>query len=296
LKPLTEFQDFLLHNNTNKTFSCDYAEITGDIFSLNADVAIGHCVSKCFTMSKGIATQFEAQFNNKDKLINQRKNITEVLHLKINGQWILYLITKNNHYDKPTYSNIFKTLKNTKQFCTENKIRTLALPKICSGLDKKQWDIIADMIRFIFQNSITKIRIFTLPKNENIQKSDILNTSYNIISNTNINYSLKKEIEFIAGSFVKLKEVPYDGDWGAHALRLCLQNLNINKTTAEILNMLTIPNLKSGYYFKHDDLAFICDQFKINLFIIYEINENSNAIVYWKPSRHNIGIFHKNCH
>jgi hypothetical protein len=40
-------------------------------------------------------------------------------------------------------------LKNTKQFCTENKITTLALPKICTGLDKKQWDIISNMIQFI---------------------------------------------------------------------------------------------------------------------------------------------------
>lgn len=147
LNPLTEFQDFLLHNNKDKTFMCDYADITGDIFSLDANIAIGHCVSKCFTMSKGIATQFETRFNNKEKLINQRKNITEVSHLKLNDQWILYLITKNNYYDKPKYSNIFKTLKNTKQFCIENKITTLALPKICTGLDKKQWDIIANMIQ-----------------------------------------------------------------------------------------------------------------------------------------------------
>lgn len=58
--------------------------------------------------------------------------------------------------------------------------------------------------------------------------------------------------------------------------------------------MLTIPSLKSGYYSKNDDLAFICDHFKINLFIIYGINESSNAMVYWRPSRQNSGIFHNN--
>lgn len=213
-------------------------------------------------------------------MINQHKNITEVSHLKQNDQWILYLNTKKNYYDKSTYLNIFKTLKNTKQFCTENKITTLALPKICTGSDKKQWDIISNMIQFIFQNSITKIRIYSLPGNENDQKDNISNTSYNIISDSYFNDNLKNKIALIAGSFVKSKEIPSDGDCGAHALRVCLQNHNINKTTIEILNMLTISNLKSGYYLKDDDLAFICDQFKINLFIIYEINENSNAIVY----------------
>jgi hypothetical protein len=45
-------------------------------------------------MSKGIAVKFKKQFNNKDKMINQHKNITEVSHLKQNDQWILYLNTK----------------------------------------------------------------------------------------------------------------------------------------------------------------------------------------------------------
>lgn len=296
MNPLTKFQEFLLHDNKNKKITCDYAETTGDIFSLNTDIAIGQCVSKCFTMTEGIMSQFKTGFNNKDKLINQHKNITEVAHLKLNDQWILYLITKNDHNEKSTYLNIFKTLENTKQFCTENKITTLALPKICTDSDKKQWDIIANMIQFIFQNSITKIRIYSLPERENDQKSYTSNTNYNIISNSNFNDTLKNEITLIAGSFVKLKEVPRDGDCGAHALRVCLQNHNINKTTIEILNMLTIQNLKSGYYLKDDDLAFICDQFKINLFIIYEINENTNAIVYWKPNRQNIGIFHRKNH
>jgi len=75
-------------------------------------------------MTKGIVSQFKTRINNKDKLINQHKNITEVAHLKLNDQWILYLITKNDDNEKSTYSNIFKTLENTKQFCTENKITT----------------------------------------------------------------------------------------------------------------------------------------------------------------------------
>jgi len=64
-----------------------------------------------------------------------------VAHLKIN-KWILYLITKEKYYKKQLYENLFKTLQNTRQFCIENKITTLALPKICCGLDKKDWDIV----------------------------------------------------------------------------------------------------------------------------------------------------------
>ncbi|XP_060873721.1 uncharacterized protein DDB_G0283697-like [Metopolophium dirhodum] len=68
------------------------------------------------------------------------------------------------------------------------------------------------------------------------------------------------------------------------------------QTTVELLNMLGIPNCKSGYYLKDDDLAFICDQFNFNLYLIHENSEYTNAIIYWKLNRKNIGIFNKNCH
>ena len=60
--------------------------------------------------------------------------------------------------------------------------------------------------------------------------------------------------------------------------------------------MLNIPNCESGYYLKDDDLAYICDQFNMNLYIIYETLDYTNAIVYFKPNRKNIGIFNKNVH
>lgn len=60
--------------------------------------------------------------------------------------------------------------------------------------------------------------------------------------------------------------------------------------------MLTINKIKYGYNFKDDDLAYICDYFGMDLFIIAENNDNSYAIVYWKTNRPSIGIFHKDNH
>ena len=60
--------------------------------------------------------------------------------------------------------------------------------------------------------------------------------------------------------------------------------------------MLTINKIKSGYNFRDDDIAYICDHFGMNLFIITENKDTSNAIVYWKTNRSNIGIFCKDNH
>ena len=304
LNPLNEFQKFLLSNNNRTDFRCDYSEQKVNIFSLPNNIAIGHCTSQCLTMSKGTALQFRNKFNNVQNLIDQEKKPTEIAYLKNGRQWILYLITKNKYYDKSAYTKIFSTLANTRKFCIENNITTLALPKICTGQDKKDWNVISTMIKFIFQNTQIKIIICLLPTNENekqnkyFKNNDSQTTNITIGKNFNntINDNLKNEITLIAGSFIKTENVPGDGDCGAHALRICLKQHGIYRKTVELLNMLGIPNCKSGYYLKDDDLAFICDQFNLNLYLIHEDSENTNAIIYWKLNRKNIGIFNKDCH
>ncbi|KAF0691957.1 Uncharacterized protein FWK35_00038490, partial [Aphis craccivora] len=187
-EPESGFQNFLISNNANATRACDYLEVTGDIFSLDKTWAIGHCVCKYLTMSQGIALKFKNKFNNIKQLINQNKNTNEIAYLSTDDQWLLYLITKDNNYnDKHKYSNIFKTLENTKQFCIKNKIKKLAFPKICSGLDNKKWDITSNMIKFIFKNTFIKIKILSLPEGKG---NNLLQNYENIYPiNDNKNYS-----------------------------------------------------------------------------------------------------------
>jgi len=52
--------------------------------------------------------------------------------------------------------------------------------------------------------------------------------------------------------------------------------------------MLIIPNWKSVYYLKDDDLTYICYQFNMFLCIIYETSDYTNTLVL--PNRENIGI------
>jgi len=180
-----EFEKFVIKNLTQTQLPVvnNYEEIIGDIFSAN--YAIGHCVSRCLSMHKGIALEFRNRFQNIEGLKKQNKQITEVAHLKINGNWILYLITKLKYFNKPTWLNIFKTLKNTKKFCEINKIYTLALPKICSELDRKEWNIVSILIKIVFENSPTKIKIYQLPKKDLIV--DGKNSNSKLFINPRIN-------------------------------------------------------------------------------------------------------------
>jgi len=214
----------------------------------------------------------------------------------MNDKWVLYLITKEKYYEKPLYAIIFKTLQNTKLFCIKNNITTLALPKISCGLDKKDWNIISTMIKFTFRNSNIKIQIFCLPQDQDIKKPSVSPIKNDI---ENINEELKNKILQTAASFIKTEVTPKENDSGAHSLSICLQNLGFNISTLDILQIINISNHKSGYNFSNNDMAYICDQFKLNLYIIFE-NEieskeiNTTANIYWKSNRPSIGVFNKN--
>lgn len=161
-KQKNNFQQFLLQNSETYRTKCRYHDIIGNIFTEQINDAIAHCVSKDFKMKAGIAQQFKERFEDVDVLKAQNKKLKEIAFLKKNKQWILYLITKDAYNDKPTYEDIFNTLQNLKQFCINQSIHNLGLPKVCSGLDKKEWDLISKMIKFTFQNTDITIRIYEL--------------------------------------------------------------------------------------------------------------------------------------
>jgi len=72
-------------------------EVEGDLFQATEDYALGHCVSKDFKMSEGIALEFTRKFGPIDKLLLQNKHVTEKAAIKCDKRNILYIITMDSH-------------------------------------------------------------------------------------------------------------------------------------------------------------------------------------------------------
>jgi hypothetical protein len=70
-------------------------------------------------MLKRIMLKFR-KFGRIEQLQLQRKQITEIVYLKQENRFIIYLITEENHWEKPTYENLFKAFINLKTLCEEN--------------------------------------------------------------------------------------------------------------------------------------------------------------------------------
>lgn len=139
-----------------------YTERKKDLFSVDNDYYLAHCISADFGMGKGIVIEFNRKFDMKNKLINKYPNYIQKW-LGTHGDCILEgkvlnLITKERYYEKPTLNTLKKSLNKMKEICLNNDITKIAMPKIGCGLDKLSWIDVKQLLFETFQD--TDIEIF----------------------------------------------------------------------------------------------------------------------------------------
>ncbi|KAL4136407.1 hypothetical protein QTP88_007955 [Uroleucon formosanum] len=168
------YQQFIEEVQTKLITNPNVIEVQGDLFETSKDIALGHCVSKDFKMSQGIALEFRRKFGQIENLTNQNKEVTEITSIQHNDQNILYIITKNHHQEKPTYETFYQAIKNLRTFCEENQIEKLALPKIGSGHDQLNWDQVRTILRYVFKKSKIKLIIYVDTTYSEQEKQNII--------------------------------------------------------------------------------------------------------------------------
>ena len=115
-------------------------------------------------MSAGIAAQFVRLNPELVKLRSNHQNLKTgslIAHFSCkNGNWIYNLVTKNRHYDKPTYHNLRKSLCRMKSHMVTYGIKEINLPQIVCGLDKLEWTRVLKIILSLFANTDIRVNIF----------------------------------------------------------------------------------------------------------------------------------------
>ena len=115
-------------------------------------------------MSAGIATQFVRLYPELEKLRPHYRNLKAgsliAQFSSQNGNWIYNLVTKNRHYDKPTYYNLRKSLCRMKSHMLTYGIKEINLPQIGCGLDKLEWARVFNIILCLFANTDIRVNIF----------------------------------------------------------------------------------------------------------------------------------------
>lgn len=121
----------------------------GDLFDMDQEWCLAHCVGSDFIMGKGIATIFKSKYGNVDWLLQNSKGVGTTLLLpknKINRN-VFYLITKKwSRYSKPTYVDLENSIIDMFYQAKLHGINKIAMPKIGCGLDGLEWNLVKKII------------------------------------------------------------------------------------------------------------------------------------------------------
>ncbi len=130
----------------------------GDLFELDREYPLAHCISSDFALGKGVALEFNKRYKMGSKL---RNNYT------INGKVpncirvdnVYNLITKPLYWHKPTYKTLEGSLRLMKAQMIEKGENKVAMPMIGCGLDKLQWGAVIEIIRDVFLDTDIEVRV-----------------------------------------------------------------------------------------------------------------------------------------
>ncbi len=135
-----------------------YKEEIRDLFSVSEDYYLAHCISADFGMGKGIAVEFNKNFDMKRKLtdkypdyINNYRSNQLGGTVLIEGR-VINLITKERYWQKPTYGTLQAALNAAKSQLPPD-CKKIAMPIIGCGLDRLQWNKVSEIIKDVFKDT-----------------------------------------------------------------------------------------------------------------------------------------------
>ncbi|KAL4088518.1 hypothetical protein QTP88_023612 [Uroleucon formosanum] len=155
------YQAFLKADEIKLGPTKNIVERTGDLFSVDAGISLAHCVSADFQSGKGIAFEFRNRFGKVSELRRQKCQITEIATINVNNHQVFYIITKEFFWQKASYEILFQSLQNLKSICVKYKVTQLASPRLGCDLDGLKWEVVRNMLRYIFRDSPVYIQIYT---------------------------------------------------------------------------------------------------------------------------------------
>lgn len=163
---VNEIIDYCLRSNCVEEKEMSINEIKQDLFTVPQGYYLAHCISGDYALGAGIAKKFDEVYNMRFKLHKNYPipdgekfaNVGKALFIDN----VFNLVTKDRCYHKPTYDTLRRTLEDMKEQCIALDIDRIAMPKIGSGLDKLDWNVVRDIINDVFGNSDIDVLICCL--------------------------------------------------------------------------------------------------------------------------------------
>lgn len=145
----------------------EFKEINKNLFDLEGEYTLVHCISKDCEMGAGIAKEFVKRYpgikdHNKEAIKNMgRKTILDGINIfyKKDNFSVISIVTKGKFWSKPTIDSMQAALTELKFQCFIRNINKLAMPTIGCGLDKLKWKTVKQLIKDTFEDMDLEIVI-----------------------------------------------------------------------------------------------------------------------------------------
>ena len=126
-----------------------------NLFDMPHGYCFAHCISNDFALGAGIAKEFDERYDMRNRLkahYDTDETTQNYIGYALKIDNVYNLVTKDKCYQKPSYENLTKALKNLAKNIQYEKIAKLAMPKIGAGLDKLNWTIVLSIIKDTFKD------------------------------------------------------------------------------------------------------------------------------------------------
>ena len=136
--------------------------IKKDLFTIENNYYLAHCISADFALGAGIAKTFNSKYDMRFKLRNNYPNYVYRGGDALLVDNVFNLVTKAKCFQKPTYESLTESLEMMRDKITSLKINNLAMPMIGCGLDRLQWSQVKNIIEDVFIDTDINILICTI--------------------------------------------------------------------------------------------------------------------------------------
>lgn len=134
-----------------------YIEEKGDLFKLEDNYVLVHCIAHDCRMGAGIAKEFNRRYPwIKPKVKEELEDLNfkpKCVYVIRNGIHVMNLITKEYSNGKPTIDSFTQAIEQLKLYCEYYSIKNIAMPTIGCGLDRLNWSIVSKIIQDTFKET-----------------------------------------------------------------------------------------------------------------------------------------------
>lgn len=133
-----------------------------DLFTMPHGYHLAHCISADFSLGAGVAKAFDSNYNMRFKLFMKHNNYEYKGGDALLIDNVFNLVTKDKHYNRPTYASLRESLEMMKEYVDFLNINKLAMPWIGCGLDRLNKDQVYSIICEVFGDMDIEIVICEL--------------------------------------------------------------------------------------------------------------------------------------